>query len=234
MTLLRLDALEVGFGGRPILPPVALEVRPGEVWALAGRNGSGKTTLMRTVLGLLPVVGGELTRAAELRLAYVPQRGQLDLSVPTRVIDHVRGGADPGWSFIDPTHRRRSRKRVEAALAATDTAALAGRRLAQLSEGQKQRVFVARALVAEPTLMVLDEPTSAMDPVAETAVFELLAGLVAERGVALLVASHTMSFVPRYASHCCFLDRERALVRTGAAGDVLADEAFVHQYGRLA
>ena len=227
MSLLRLEALEVGYAGQGILPAVTLAVGPGEVWALVGRNGSGKTTLMRTALGLLPRVGGGVDLTPSARLAYVPQRGALDPSVPTRVVDHVRAGADSGWSFLDPAWRMRQRARVAGALEATEVSALARRPLHALSEGQKQRALIARALVGEPALVVLDEPTSAMDPIHETAIFELLCGL----GVALVVATHTMSVVRDFATHCCFVDRERGVVRVGAADEVREDPAFVHHYG---
>jgi len=234
LSLLSLLGVQIGHRGTPILPPISLEIRPGEVWAFVGRNGSGKTTLMRTALGLLPPIGGTLERDPSATFAYVPQRASLDPSVPMRVLDYVRGGADVGLSFLDPLHGWRRRQEVRRALERTNTLALARRRLVELSEGQKQRVLIARALVTGPTLVVLDEPTSAMDPVNEAAVFDLLLGLRDEGDVAIVVASHTMSFVPRYATHCAFLDREpEPLVRVGAADEVLADPAFRRHYGAV-
>ncbi len=230
MSLLRCQTLEVGYRGA-ILPPISFAIEPGEIWALAGRNGSGKTTLMRTALGLLPRIGGQLERAAEV--AYVPQRAQLDPAVPMRVIDYLRAGADEGWSFLDPLHRWRARGRIDEALRETETRDLRGARLEALSEGQKQRVMIARAMVRRPGLMVLDEPTSAMDPLNERAIFELIVRLRDAHGMGVLIASHQMSFLPEHASHSVFVDRERAAVRAGPIGEVLADEAFRHHYGAL-
>ena len=231
--LLHADGLQVGYRGRAILPAISFSVQPGQVWALAGRNGAGKSTLMKTALGLLPRVGGTLQRAAGLPVAYVPQRSRLDPSVPMRVIDLVRGGLDVGWSFLDPTWRWRQRRRVAEALTVTQTTGLAGRRMTELSEGQKQRALIARALVSQPRLMVLDEPTSAMDPVNEGAIFDLLMGLVEARGLTLVVATHTMSFVAQHASHCGFLDREAGIARLGTSDEVRGDEAFRRHYGVL-
>ncbi len=231
--ILEANELSIGYRGRAILPPISLRIDPGQVWALAGSNGSGKSTLMRTLLGLQPKVGGRLERASGLWASYVPQRGEYDPSVPMRVIDFVRAGADTGWTFADPLHRWRRRAEVTAALRDTGAAPLARQRFAELSEGQKQRALIARALVAQPTLLVLDEPTSAMDPVAEEAVFDLLSELRESRGMALLVASHTMGFVPRHATHCCFVDREHQHVAIGQAPAVLADPEFVRHYGQL-
>ncbi|MCB9537171.1 MAG: ATP-binding cassette domain-containing protein [Myxococcales bacterium] len=230
--VLRADALVVGYGRRGILPPLTFTVRPGEFWALIGRNGGGKTTLLRTLLGLLPPIAGAAERGAA-GLGYVPQRGDYDLNVPARVIDFVRGGADAGWSFLDPLRPWRRRGAVRAALSATEVESLARRPFARLSEGQKQRVLMARALVGDPRLMVLDEPTSAMDPINEQAVFDRLAALRDARDMAVLVASHQMSFVPRYATHAVFVDCDMGVALAGTAAEVAGHDAVRRHYGDL-
>ncbi|MEZ4266771.1 MAG: metal ABC transporter ATP-binding protein [Myxococcota bacterium] len=232
-SLLSLGEVQVGYGSQAILPPLSLAVRPGEVWALVGRNGSGKTTLMRTMLGLLPPVAGRLTTAAGLRRAYVPQRGDYDLSVPARVRDFTRGGADVGWSFLRPWHGRAERARVADAMERTDTTRLADRAFATLSEGQKQRVLIARALSSAPALLVLDEPTSAMDRANEAVVFELLQRLQRELRVAIVIASHQLSFVPRYASHIALVDREDGVALAGPAPEIMDAAVFRRRYGSL-
>jgi len=99
--LLAARGLRVGYHGKALLPSLDFEVHVGEMWAIIGRNGSGKTTLLRTLLGLLPRVAGALERdAASCPIGYVPQRLELDLSVPMRCLDVVRGGLDLGWSFL--------------------------------------------------------------------------------------------------------------------------------------
>lgn len=228
--LLTARGLRIGYRGRAILPPIELTVQPGELWALIGRNGGGKTTLMRTLLGLLPSVGGAIDRAPGLRLAYVPQRGDFDPSVPARVLDMVRGGLDQGWSFLDPLRLRRGGHAVQGALAAADVAVLRRQSFGTLSEGQKQRVLIARALVADPALLVLDEPTSAMDPVTTEAIFALLDRLRRE-GRAVMIASHTADFAPRFATHIALVDREHGVVQTGPAAEVLGAPAFLRWSG---
>ncbi len=231
--LLALRGVRVGYGGRAILPALDLEVRRGEVWALVGRNGAGKTTLMRTMLGLLPPVEGPVATAPGLRRAYVPQRGDFDLRVPARVIDFARGGADVGWSFLRPWHSAAERARVTDALERTDTARLAHRAFATLSEGQKQRVLIARALCSVPALLVLDEPTSAMDAANEAAVFALIDRLRRDLQVAIVIASHRLSFVPRYASHIALVDRDDGVALTGPATEIMDGPVFRHRYGAL-
>lgn len=227
-------ALVVGHAGRAILPPMDLSVRPSQAWALVGRNGSGKTTTMRTLLGLLPPIGGRIERAPALRVGYVPQRATVDGSVPGRVVDVVRAGLDHGWSFLDPRVPLRARAAVRAALEAVDALDLRRQRFARLSEGQKQRVLIARALVAEPALMVLDEPTSALDPISEEAIFDLLDRLRRERSLALVIASHQLSYVPRFATHAVLVDREHGLAEAGPADEILRSPAFHARYGAAA
>jgi zinc transport system ATP-binding protein len=231
--LLSLRRTEAGYDGRAVLPALDLEIGPRQIWALVGRNGSGKSTLLRTVLGLQPAVGGAVRRRPHLRVAYVPQRGDYDPSVPSRVIDFVEGGLDREWSFLRPGFLRRHTARVAAALAETDTTALAARPFGELSEGQKQRVLIARALVGDPDLVALDEPTSAMDPMAEDAVFRLLADLVERRGLTVLMSSHQMSFVPRFATHAILVDGDAGLAVGGPRDAITEAEAFRARYGAV-
>jgi zinc transport system ATP-binding protein len=231
--LITLHDLVLGHGGRAILPPLTTAIHAEETWALVGRNGSGKTTLLRTLLGLLPRVGGSIERRPGLAVTYVPQRGDYDLTVPARVHDFVRGGLDRDWTFLRPGRFWRHRDAIEAAMAETDVTRIAHRRFAELSEGQKQRVLIARALVSEPQVLVLDEPTSAMDTVAERAVFELLDRLRRGRGLAIVMASHQMAFLPSFATHAVFVDRDHGVVRAGAAAEVARDVHFQSHYGDM-
>lgn len=232
MRLLHTEALEVGYHGRALLPPFALTVEAGEIWAVVGRNGGGKSTVLKTLLGLLPKVAGEIERAADLRMAYVPQRDDQNASVPGRVIDVVRGGLDRGWSFLRPGFLA-DRGPVDRALESCELTALVRHPFATLSEGQKQRVLVARALVSDPQIMFLDEPTSAMDPIYEEAIFALLHRLSHARDLAIVVVSHQLSFVPRFATHMMLVDRDDAVVEIGDRAAVLTCEACRRKYGDL-
>jgi zinc transport system ATP-binding protein len=229
--LLGLRALEVGFGGRALLPPISFEVRPGELWALLGPNGGGKTTLLRTLVGLLPAVGGAVERPVGLAIGYVPQRSSIDPAVPERVIDLVRGGLDRGLSFLSPGFRRRHREGVARVLAETSLEALAREPFATLSEGQKQRVLLARALVGEPRLLVLDEPTAAMDVAAERAVFALLDRLRRERDLGVVVVGHHLPELLRGATHVVLVDKDDGTALAGPAATVIRSPSFVARFG---
>jgi ABC-type Mn2+/Zn2+ transport system ATPase subunit len=225
-TLLRARNLEVGHRDRALLPPLDLAIGPGEFWGLIGSNGSGKTTLLRTLLGMLPRVGGEMAVGPGIRLAYVPQRGDVDPLIPGRALDVVMDGLDRGWQFLDPLAPWRRRGLVRKALAEVGAEAFAHQRFSELSEGQKQRVLVAGALVSRPDLLVLDEPTSAMDQAGEHAVFDLLDGLRVSRRMAVLVVSHHTALLMEHVSHLVFVDRECGVALAGRLSDVAANRCF--------
>jgi ABC-type Mn2+/Zn2+ transport system ATPase subunit len=232
MTLLAAEALQIGYNGRAALPPIDFRVEAGQMWALIGRNGSGKTTLLRTLLGLLPRVGGRLDRGGT-RIGYVPQRLEMDLSVPMRSIDLVRGGQDTGYDFLNPLAPFRARAALQRALEDTGAAAFAGRQFATLSEGQKQRVLLARAISMDPALLVLDEPTSAMDAAAEATAFELISTLMTRRNLGVIVVAHHLAVLARRATHLVYLDADCKLVLSGPSEIVAHDPTFVAHYGDL-
>jgi len=220
-TLIEGRDLRIGWGDKVILPPLDFAIRPGELWGLVGRNGSGKSTLMKTLLGSTQAMGGEVIKGPGLRVGYVPQRSEWEAAVPARVVDIAAGGLDSGWAALLPFRPRGSKDKVDAALAVADAADLASRRYATLSEGQKQRVWLARALVSDPDLLVLDEPTSALDTAAERAVFELLGRVLSQRRIAILIASHQLGLLFERATHLIYIEREIGAAVIGPRVDVL-------------
>ena len=229
--IIRTEALEVGYGRRALLPPLEVEIRARETWAIAGHNGSGKTTFLRTILGLLSPVSGRVVRRADAYLSYVPQRREDDEGVPARVQDYVKSGLDRGRSFLDPFYPLKHADRAVRAMEDTEVLELAKTPFEDLSEGQKQRVQIARALASDPHIVLLDEPTSAMDPKHEEAVFGLLARQKDERGIAFVVVSHHMSFIPEHATHVLFVDADRRIAVHGTRDEVVASEHFQLRYG---
>lgn len=220
--LLTVRDLRVGYRGQALLPPLSLEVGRGEFWGLVGANGSGKTTMLRTLLGLVPPISGLVDRGPGVRLAYVPQRSDLEDRLPGRVLDVVREGVDRGWSFLAPVRCARERGRIREALEAVGAWDVRLQPFAHLSEGQKQRVEVATALVSEPDLLVLDEPTAAMDFAGEHDVFDLLTDLIRSRSVSVLVVSHHLGLLLEHASRLVVLDRGTGIAVAGDRREVLA------------
>jgi zinc transport system ATP-binding protein len=192
-------------GGGHVLQDVDLAVEAGEFVAVAGPNGGGKTTLLRVVLGLeQPTTGsallfGEPAHAFSRRatLGYLAQRSQIGVEAPATVREVVSAGRLAAGGLLGPL-RRRDRAIVTEAIVRVGLPDLADRPLSRLSGGQQQRAFIAKALAAEPSLLVLDEPTTGVDVEAQEALAELLDRLHRELGVTVLYVSHEFGAVERF------------------------------------
>ncbi|RMH13202.1 MAG: ATP-binding cassette domain-containing protein, partial [Gemmatimonadetes bacterium] len=153
-------------------------------------------------------------------------------SVPSRVIDLVRTGLDSSWSFLRPLPTVEQKLALAAALVKAQVQDLAREPFRDLSEGQKQRVLLARALVTSPELLVLDEPTSAMDHENESLVFEMLASLC-EQGVGVLIITHDVERAANLATHAIFVDKDLDQAAAGAIDEVFHHPGFIRQYGAV-
>jgi zinc transport system ATP-binding protein len=191
--------------GPPVLVEVDLAIEEGEFVAVAGPNGGGKTTLLRIALGLerpsrgRALLFGEPAHRFSLReaIGYLAQRAQVGIDAPATVRELVAAGRLPRAGVIGGL-RRGDRAKVEEAIARVGLAEVAGRPLARLSGGQQQRAFIAKALAAEPDLLVLDEPTTGVDVEAQEAFAALLDRLHRELGVTILYVSHEFGAVERF------------------------------------
>ncbi|MBA3245312.1 MAG: metal ABC transporter ATP-binding protein [Actinobacteria bacterium] len=201
-----LRKLSFGYGGGPlVLRDVDLEISAGEFVAIAGPNGGGKTTLMRVALGLEQPSTGEALLFGEpaarfsrrSTLGYLAQRSQLGVDAPATVREVVSAGRLAVGGLFGPL-RRRDRSIVTEAIERVGLSASADVPLRTLSGGQQQRAFIAKALAAEPSLLVLDEPTTGVDVDAQEALAALLDRLHRELGVTVLYVSHEFGAVERF------------------------------------
>jgi zinc transport system ATP-binding protein len=225
------ERLCVGHRGRPALSPVSWSIRRGEIWALLGRNGSGKTTLLRTLMQLMPKLSGNLTWAPGLAVSYVAQTGSWDAAVPMPVADYVRGGAIRGHRFLWPHNA--AEPHLQALRAEFRLQKLWHRPVQQLSEGEKQRVALARALAGAPDLLVLDEPTSAMDAATEAQVLAQLPQLAVQHRLAIAVVGHHLPALLAHASHWAWVDGPQAPFIAGPRAQVAQSPGFAQQYPGL-
>jgi ABC-type Mn2+/Zn2+ transport system ATPase subunit len=224
--------VRVGYGRRPLLPPIDLSLGPGAFLGVVGPNGSGKTTLIRTMLGLLPPVAGEVRypRGGRPAFGYVPQKGDVDVSFPLTAGEIALMGRYPRIG-VGCRPGAADREAVLRALDEVGVRDLAGRAFHELSGGQRQRVLLARALAGAPEVLVLDEPTTGMDLPAERALLDQIAA-IARTGIAVLMVTHQLAAVANYAHDLCIVDRERQAVEFGPVEQVLTPARLTQLYGR--
>lgn len=181
--LVTLEDISVTFGQRTVLSNISLSLHPGRILTLLGPNGAGKSTLVRIVLGLLKPDVGNFTRAPGLRIGYVPQKLHLDPTLPLTVTRFMKLAAQA------------SAVGIRASLARVNASHLANAALQKLSGGEMQRVLLARALLGDPQLLVLDEPTQGVDVNGQVALYDLINQLRQETGCAVLMVSHDLHLV---------------------------------------
>lgn len=181
--LISAQGLSVRHGGVTILSDVDFHIHPSEIVTVVGPNGSGKSTLIRALVGLDPAAQGQITRRDGLRLGYVPQRLSIDPSLPMTV-----------HRFLS-LPRRQAAGDIAGVLARVGVEGLEDRPMARLSGGQLQRVLLARALLARPEILVLDEPTQGLDQPGEAAFYRLIEEVRSQTGAAVLMVSHDLHVV---------------------------------------
>ena len=234
--MIALDAVAVALDGCVVVDDVTLRVHPGCWTLLIGPNGAGKTTLLRAVAGVvahggaISVAGSDpralSTRERARRLAVVWQSPLLPLDMTVR--EYALLGRTPHLGMLGRAGARDG-KAVAEAIARLDLDHLAARRLGSLSGGERQRAVLARALAQEAPLLLLDEPTTALDVGRQQEVLDLVGELRAERGLTVLGAMHDLTLAGQYADRLALLDGGR-LVAHGAPAEVLTGELIARHY----
>lgn len=213
-SVLTLDHVAVGYGRHVVLPEVSLALRRGSFTGLLGANGSGKSSLIRTILGIIPPLGGRVEFAAvdgkPHVLAYTPQRDSLDPLYPFSSFEVVLMGA---CGRVRPGRRvsHAEKEWAQECLRATGADQLSRTLFSQLSGGQKQRVLIARALATKPGLLLLDEPTAGIDAAARQAVMEVLRRIHEQQHLTILMASHDLPIVRASVQQVIWLHHGRVL-----------------------
>ncbi len=229
MGIVEAQDLRVLLGDSLILDGISLTVEEGEMVALIGPNGAGKTTLLKAILGLIPLRAGtvrllgrplsSLGRDRD-RLGYVPQRMDLDRAVPVTVRELMD---------INTPRRYYSLEGVRRVLAEVDAAHLLDRQVGRLSGGELQRVLIAMNLIRNPAVLFLDEPATGIDREGERLFYDVVEHLRGERRMTVMMVSHDISVVYRYASRVICINRR--LMCQGPPGEILNDENLERLYG---
>lgn len=217
---LEVEHLSVAFGRTEVLRDLSFRVAQGSTLALIGPNGSGKTVLFRALVGSLPY-RGEVRWAPGTRIGYVPQKLDIERDLPLTGRDFL--AAKAAIARVPP-------REVDGALELVSlAAAVAARPIGALSGGQFQRLLLAFALLGAPTVLLFDEPTAGVDEPGEERLYEIIHRLQVERGLTLLLISHELALVGRYATDVLCLGRERPCF--GPPDEVLTPEVIEDVYG---
>lgn len=228
--LLRTENLSVGYGGRSVVSNINMELCPGELVSILGPNGSGKSTVLRTLLGLQSPLGGAISLMDRPLRSYSPlQRARL---LGAALSDRPRPWGLTALEMVEQGRFSRDpdEKACLRALADMDALELSGRPLMELSDGELQRVHIARALAQEPSLLVLDEPTSFLDQPRRVEVLRRLVKLAHERGLSVLLSLHDLDLALSF-SHRCLLICDGQII-SGTPEDLVLRGELARAYGQ--
>jgi zinc transport system ATP-binding protein len=233
--ILTVQNLTVKYGRQEVLTKVSFEAEKGDYIGIVGPNGSGKTTLMKAVLGLLPFFEGQIVFNEEMKgsyfVGYLPQKAVTnDKLFPAKVKEIVSMGllaGKKGPRFFSA----KDDEQVDAILEKLKIADLKEKKIGNLSGGQQQRVLLARAMVSSPKLLILDEPTSALDPKIREEFYDLINALNRDDGVTVLMVSHDVASIGKYAAKMLYLDRR--LVFYGAFDEFRRSKELTEYFGFL-
>ena len=220
---IRARGVTVDLGERRVLDEVTFDVAQGEFAALCGPNGGGKTTFLKAALGLLPLRAGQITvldttpRAARPRVGYVPQVKTFNAAFPARVADVITANRKGRWPLRLTAEDRETARAV---LAQVGGERLLDASLSGLSGGEMQRVYLARALVNSPELLLLDEPTAGVDARGRVEFLDVLARIAERRELAVILVTHSARAVRRLARRVVYV---HTTVRAWGAPDEVLD-----------
>jgi zinc transport system ATP-binding protein len=212
--IVELEDVWTRYNEKWVLKSIYLTCHPGKILGIVGPNGSGKTTLLNVIMGLIRPEKGTVRlfgrtpdRSSRLEIGYLPQISQADRAFPVTVRDVVLMGL---YSRLGMFHRpgRKSLQTAMDLLHQVGMADLADRPFGALSGGQQQRAQIARALASRPRLLILDEPSTGIDSVAQEEFYELLARLRDEQGISAIMVSHDIGMITSQADQVACLNRE--------------------------
>jgi len=238
--LLTIENLWVKYNAADVLRQITFKVGAGDYVGIVGPNGSGKSTLIKAVLGLVgtergnvALFGTPLERFSEWRrVGYLPQRLRFfNPDFPATVEEIVGLGLLAG-KRLPRKLTRGDREKVEKTLALMGITEIRKRRIGELSGGQQQRVLLGRAVVGGPELLILDEPTTALDPETRDRFYNLLQTLNREQGVTVILVTHDTASIGTYATRFLYVDKE--LIFNGTFDDFCHSEEMTNLFGEYA
>jgi zinc/manganese transport system ATP-binding protein len=221
---LEVSRLTVDLGGRRIIRDMSFQVIQGEFIGILGPNGAGKTTLFRALLEQIRPSGGTVRSRASI--GYVPQARQIDAELPIQVRDFVSLGLPNPFRFW---LSRSDKEAVQTAMELTDCARFALQPIGKLSGGERQRAYLAQALVRSPRMLLLDEPTSNLDPGAQEAMAAVVHRICRSQGISVLFIGHDVNLIARYADRILYMTPGHYAI--GSVDEVMRTDVLQRLYG---
>ena len=208
MIQLKCENLTIGYDKKSILSNLSLEINKGDYLCIVGENGSGKTTLMKTILGLIPALKGEITFCDNLTnkdIGYLPQQSVVQRDFPATCMEIVMSGFQSKIKFRS-FYKKEEKQKAKEILEKLSISDLQNKCYRELSGGQQQRVLLARALCSTQKMLLLDEPVASLDPVASNELYSVIQNLNDE-GITIIMISHDVLSSINYASHILFIGK---------------------------
>jgi ABC-type Mn2+/Zn2+ transport system ATPase subunit len=238
MIALQVDNLCVKADNRHLIENITFSVEDGKIIAIIGPNGAGKTTLIKAILGLIPYETGTVSlfgrpfknNHSDIKVGYVPQRLEFDRTIPLTVSE-LLGFTVPPVYTIPFMKRKGARAHIDNLLKIVGAQALAHRSIGSLSGGELQRVMIAKAIVNDPKILFLDEPASGVDIEGQERFHDLIKRLNKEKGLTVILISHDLNVVYRYADNVLCMNRK--LICTGSPEETLTDDVIKSMYGEM-
>jgi zinc/manganese transport system ATP-binding protein len=225
--------LNVHLGGSWILQDISLTVSPGEFLGIIGPNGAGKSTLLKALLGIVPIKSGNIAFQGtdhlvpgSSMLGYSPQLRQIDDETPLRAWDFVSFGLPHRFR---PWLTKQDRQNIREAMRVTDSERFADKAIGKLSGGERQRLFIAQALVRNPQILLLDEPTSNLDPGAQENLAAVVYSINQKLGITVLLVSHDVNLIAKYAHRILYITNGQYAL--GTVKEVLQSDVLTRLYG---
>jgi ABC-type Mn2+/Zn2+ transport system ATPase subunit len=227
--VLEVEGVSISIRGKAIVRDVSFWIPRGEFVCLCGPNGAGKSTLLKGILGLLPLdpgsritIGGQDIAAGHRAIGYVPQRKGFDRDFPARAVDLIVAALRGRWPA---SIRADERERARAVLAKLGGERLIDKPLSGLSGGETQRVFLARALITDPQLLILDEPTAGVDARGRSELLALLTRISRSDELAAILVTHNLAAVAQTAERIVYIEAGRVLC-WGLPGELLGQSSL--------
>ncbi|MBI4118855.1 MAG: metal ABC transporter ATP-binding protein [Parcubacteria group bacterium] len=225
--LISIKNLGVAFNQKPVLKNITFDINQGDILAVIGPNGSGKTLLIRSILGLNENYTGEIVWHHRPETSYVPQKMAFEKGFPLTVKEFFLFEIGRNLSFWKPSLKMENE--IKKRLDEVKIGHLIDHRLGDLSQGEVQRMFIARSLLEQPKLIFFDEPAAGIDISTEATVYQLLYDIHQKNGLTMVLVSHELSVVYRFATKVVCLNKD--LICQGVPQEVLTPEALKEIYG---